>query len=58
MRSEQDTGTTFFSRSWNKFYVKSFKEPYIYDVLRGRGGGGRGGLEPRPVFVYHVIFKQ
>ena len=50
MRSEQDTGTTFFSRNWNKFYVKSFKEPYIYDVLR------KGG--PRPVFVDHVIFKQ
>ena len=21
-----------FSRNWNKFYVKSFKETYIYDV--------------------------
>ena len=27
-----------FSRNWNKFYEKSFKKPYLYDV-RTEGGG-------------------
>ena len=40
-----------FSQSWNRFYLKSFKEPYIYDVLT------EGGFVISPVFVDSAVFK-
>ena len=53
---QQDTGITTrflvaFSQSWNRFYLKSFKEPYIYDVHT------EGGLVISPVFAdnRHIV---
>ena len=40
-----------FSQSWNRFYLKSFKEPSIYDVLT------EGGPVISPVFVDSIVFK-
>ena len=40
-----------FSQSWNRFYLKSFKEPSIYDVLT------KGGPVISPVFVDSIVFK-
>ena len=40
-----------FSQSWNRFYLKSFKEPYIYDVLT------EGDLVTSPVFADSIVFK-
>ena len=40
-----------FSQSWNRFYLKSFKEPYIYDVHT------EGGLVISPVFADSIVFK-
>ena len=40
-----------FSQSWNRFYLKSFKEPYIYDVHT------EGGLVTSPVFADSIVFK-
>ena len=41
-----------FSQSWNRFYLKSFKEPYIYDVHT------EGGLVISPVFADSIVFKK
>ena len=41
-----------FGQSWNRFYLKSFKEPYIYDVHR------EVGLAIRPVFADSIVFKK
>ena len=47
-----------FSRSWNMFYLKSFKEPYIYDVhTKEGGGGGRGGIVISLALADFIIFK-
>ena len=40
-----------FSQSWNRFYLKSFKEPYIYDVHT------EGDLVISPVFADSIVFK-
>ena len=40
-----------FSQSWNRFYLKSFKEPYIYDVP------AEGDLVISPVFSDSIVFK-
>ena len=53
---QQDTGITTlflvaFSQSWNRFYLKSFKEPYIYDVHT------EGGLVISPVFADSFVCK-
>ena len=40
-----------FSQSWNRFYLESFKEPYIYDVHM------EGGLVISPVFADSIVFK-
>ena len=40
-----------FSQSWNKFYLKSFKEPYIYDVHT------EGDLVISPVLSDSIVFK-
>ena len=40
-----------FSQSWNRFYLKSFKEPYVYDGLT------EGGPVISPVFVDSIVFK-
>ena len=40
-----------FSQSWNRFYLESFKEPYIYDVHM------EGGLVLSPVFADSIVFK-
>ena len=40
-----------FSQSWNRFYLKSFKEPYIYDVHT------EGGLVIGSVFADSIVFK-
>ena len=40
-----------FSQSWNRFYLKSFKEPYIYDVYT------EGCLGISPVFSDSIVFK-
>ena len=37
--------------------MKSFKEPYIYDV-HTEGEGVVGSLEIRPVFLDSIVFKQ
>ena len=41
-----------FSQSWNRFYFKSFKEPYIYDVHT------EAGRVISPVFADSIVFKQ
>ena len=41
-----------FSQSLNRFYLKSFKEPYIYDVHT------EGGLVINTAFVDSIVFKQ
>ena len=41
-----------FSRSWNRFYLKSFKEPYIYGV-HTKGGCGGGVL--KLVLCLHIL---
>ena len=40
-----------FSQSWNRFYLKSFKERRIYDVHI------EGGLAIRPAFADSVVFE-
>ena len=40
-----------FSQSWNRLYLKLFKEPYIYDVHT------KGGLVISPVFADSIVFK-
>ena len=40
-----------FSQSWNRFYLESFKEPYIYDVHM------EVGLVISPVFAESIVFK-
>ena len=40
-----------FSQSWNRFYLESFKEPYIYDIHM------EGGLVISPVFADSIVFK-
>ena len=40
-----------FSQSLNSFYLKSFKEPYIYDVH------SEGGLVVSPMFADSIVFK-
>ena len=40
-----------FSQSWNRFYLKSFKEPYIYDVHT------EGDLVISPVLSDSIVFK-
>ena len=40
-----------FSQSWNRFYLKSFKEPYIYDVHT------EGGLVISAVFADSIVCK-
>ena len=40
-----------FGQSFNRFYLKSFKEPYIYDVHT------EGGLVITPVFADSIVFK-
>ena len=40
-----------FSQSWNRFYLKSFKEPYISDVHT------EGGLVIIPMFADSIVFK-
>ena len=40
-----------FSQSWNRFYLESFKEPYIYDVHM------EGSLVISPVFADSIVFK-
>ena len=47
-----------FSRSWNRFYLKSFKYPYIYHVHTEEGGGGVGGLQISPAFADSIVYKQ
>ena len=47
---QQETGIAF-NQSWNRFYLKSFKEPYIYDVHT------EGGLVISPVFADSIVFK-
>ena len=41
-----------FSQSSNMFYLKSFKEPYIYDAHT------EGGLVISTTFVDSIVFKQ
>ena len=41
-----------FSQSSNMFYLKSFKEPYIYDAHT------EGGLVISTAFVDSIVFKQ
>ena len=40
-----------FSQSWNRFYLKSFKEPYIFDFSTEEG------LLISPVFADSIVFK-
>ena len=40
-----------FSQSWNRFYFKLFKEPYIYNVHR------EGGLVISTVFADSIVCK-
>ena len=40
-----------FSQSWSRFYLKSFKEPYICGVH------AEGGLVISPVFPDFIVFK-
>ena len=40
-----------FSQSWNRFYLKLFKEPYIYDVHT------EGGLVISTVFADSIVCK-
>ena len=40
-----------FSQSWNRFYLKSFKEPYIYCVHT------KGGLVISLVFADSIVYK-
>ena len=40
-----------FSQSWNRFYLKSFKKPCIYDIHM------EGGLVISPVFADSIVFK-
>ena len=40
-----------FSQSWNRFYLKLFKEPYIYDVHT------EGGLVISTVFADSMVCK-
>ena len=40
-----------FSQSWNRFYLKSFKEPYIYN------GHTEGGVVISPLFADSTVFK-
>ena len=40
-----------FSQSLNRFYLKSFKEPYIYDVH------SEGGLVVSLMFADSIVFK-
>ena len=40
-----------FSQSWNRFYLKSFKEPYIYDIHT------EVGLVISPMSADSVVFK-
>ena len=40
-----------FSQSWNRFYLKSFKEPYIYNVHT------EGGLVISTLFADSIVFK-
>ena len=40
-----------FSQSWNRLYLKSFRKPYIYDVLT------EGGLAISLVFADSIVFK-
>ena len=50
---QQETGITLiaFCQSWNRFYLKSFKEPYSCDVHT------EGGLVISSVFADSVVFK-
>ena len=54
---QQETGITLniflvaFSQSLNRFYLKSFKEPYIYDVHT------EGDLVISPVLSDSIVFK-
>ena len=40
-----------FSQSWTRFYLKSFKEPYIYDEHM------EGNLVISPVSADFIVFK-
>ena len=40
-----------FSQSWNRFYFKSFKEPYIYDVHT------KASRVIGPVLADSIVFK-
>ena len=40
-----------FSESWNRFYLKSFKEPYIYDVHT------EGAFVISPALADSIVFK-
>ena len=40
-----------FSQRWNRFCLKLFKEPYIYEAHT------EGGLVISPVFADSIVFK-
>ena len=40
-----------FGQSWNRFYLKSFREQYIYNAHT------EGGLAISPVFADSIVFE-
>ena len=52
-RNDSERFLVAFSRSWNKFYVKSLKRPYIYDI---HTEGGRWGVLTLDLCLQILLF--